>query len=167
MKWYAIYTKPGLESPVASRLQDRGIDVLNPQLKSKKYRRNRLTEVTEPLFPCYLFAHFVKQKYSHMISYTRGVRYILGKDEPVAVHDEIIDTIKGRMSDSMTVRARAQKFREGERVLVTDGPFRNFHGIFTGEAKGTDRVMILLDAIYYRLELDSCFLTKARAFTGK
>jgi len=73
MNWYAIYTKPRHEQPVATRLQDIGIEVLNPQLKSKKYKYDGLKEVTEPLFPCYLFAHFTKNAYSHFISYTRGV----------------------------------------------------------------------------------------------
>jgi transcriptional antiterminator RfaH len=161
MKWYAIYTKPRHEKPVASRLQDIGIEVLNPQLKSKKYKHNRLTEVTEPLFPCYLFAHFGKNKYSHLISYTRGVRYIIGKADPIAVHDGIIETIKDRMTDGNTVTAEARKFSEGDRVMISDGPFRNLQGIFESELKGAERVLILLDAIYYRLELDSCLLTKA------
>ena len=161
MKWYAIYTKPRHENPVTSRLRDIGIEVLNPQLKSKRYKYNKLMEVTEPLFPCYLFAHFKKNKYSHLINYTRGVRYILGKADPVAVHDEIIETIKYRMEKGNTVAANSRRFNEGDRVSINDGPFKNFHGIFENEIKGSERVMILLDTIYYRLELDSCFLTRA------
>jgi transcriptional antiterminator RfaH len=161
MNWYAIYTKPRHENPVATRLQEIGIEILNPQLRSKKYKQNKLTEVREPLFPCYLFAHFDKNKYSHLISYTRGVRYIIGKADPVAVHDGIIETIKSRMEDGNTVAADSPRFHEGDRVLIHDGPFRDFHGIFKSEIKGSERVMILLDAIYYRLELDSCFLTRA------
>lgn len=160
MNWYAIYTKPRHEQPVASRLQDIGIEVLNPQLKSKKYKYNRLTEVTEPLFPCYLFAHFRKNAYSHLISYTRGVRYLLGKADPIAVNDEIIKTIRDRMTDGHTISVETRKFSEGDRVMISNGPFRNFHGIFESEIKGSERVLILLDAIYYRLELDSCLLTK-------
>ncbi|RJR17426.1 MAG: hypothetical protein C4581_08075 [Nitrospiraceae bacterium] len=161
MNWYAIYTKPRHEQPVASRLQDIGIEVLNPRLKSNKFRYNKLTEVTEPLFPCYLFAHFRKSTYSHLISYTRGVRYILGKSDPLIVHDEIIETIKERLTDGNTVTAEAHKFSAGDRVMISDGPFRNFHAIFESELKGPERVLVLLDAIYCRLELDSCLLAKA------
>src|SRR4030042_4737149 len=92
--WYAIYTKPGKEDTIAYRLEGIGIEVLNPKIRFKKYRRNKLAEVVEPLFPCYLFANFEKEKYAHMITYTRGVRYMVGKSNPVIVHDEIIDTIK-------------------------------------------------------------------------
>lgn len=77
--WYAIYTKPRKEDSVAFQLQNIGIEVLNPKLKLKKYKNNRFLEVIETLFPCYLFAHFEKDKYSHLITYTKGVRYIVGK----------------------------------------------------------------------------------------
>jgi len=60
-------TKPRSEDLVASRLQDIGIEILNPKLKSKKYQGNKIGEVIEPLFPCYLFANFEKEKYSHLL----------------------------------------------------------------------------------------------------
>ncbi len=160
MNWYAIYTKPKKEDSIASRLQDIGIEVLNPKLKVRKFKSNRLSEVIEPLFPCYLFANFDKDKYSHLITYTRGVRYIVGKSNPIIVHDEIINTIKESMEDGNIVIITPQRFEKGERVLIREGPFKDFYGIFERAVKGPERVMILLETIHYRLELDSYFLTK-------
>ncbi len=160
MGWYAIYTKPGKEDSVASCLQDISIEVLNPKLKSRKYRRNKVVEVIEPFFPCYLFANFEKEKYSHLITYTRGVRYIVGKSNPVVVHDEIINTIKEGMEDGKIVVIKPLRFEKGERVLIKDGPFKDFYGIFERETRGTERVMLLLEIMHCKLELDSCFLTK-------
>jgi transcriptional antiterminator RfaH len=158
--WHAIYTKPGKEDPVTFRLQGIGIEVLNPKLKSKKYRRNKLIEAIEPLFPCYLFANFDKEKYSHLITYTRGVRYIVGKRNPVVVNDEIINTIKEGMEDGNIVIIKPHRFEKGEKVLIKEGPFKDFYGIFEKEIRGPERVMILLEAIHYRLELDSWVLNK-------
>lgn len=160
MKWYALYTKPWSEDSVASRLQDIGIEVLNPKLKSKKYQRNKISEVIEPLFPCYLFANFEKEKYSHLITYTRGMRYIVGKRNPVVVHDEVIDTIKEGMEDGNLVVIKPQRFERGERVFIREGPFKDFYGIFEREIKDHERVMILLDSISYKLEIDSWLLAK-------
>jgi hypothetical protein len=42
MKWYVLYTKPMNEGPVAFRLQLIGIEVLNPKLKSKRYKYNKV-----------------------------------------------------------------------------------------------------------------------------
>jgi transcription elongation factor/antiterminator RfaH len=158
--WYAIYTKPGKEDPIAYRLEGIGIEILNPKMKFKKYKRNKLIEVIEPLFRCYLFANFDKEEYAHLITYTRGVRYIIGKSNPIVVYDEIINTIKEGMEDGNIVVIRPRRFEKGDRVLIKDGPFKDFYGIFEKETRGHERVMILLDMIHYRLELDSCLLTK-------
>lgn len=160
MNWYALYTKPRSEDLVASRLQDIGIEILNPKLKSKKYKGNKVGEVIEPLFPCYLFANFEKEKYSHLITYTRGVRYIVGKTHPVVVHDEVIGTMKESMEDGNIVVIRPQRFERGERVFIREGPFKDFYGIFEREIKGHERVMIFLDSISYKLEVDSWVLAK-------
>ncbi len=160
MSWHAIYTKPGKEDSVTCRLQGVGIEVLNPKLKSKRYKRNKLIEVIEPLFPCYLFANFEKEKYTHLITYTRGVRYIVGKNNPIIVHDEIIDAIKEGMEDGDIVVIKPGRFQKGDKVLIKEGPFKDFYGIFERETKGTERVVILLEMIHYRIELDSYFLTK-------
>jgi len=160
MNWYALYTKPRSEDLVASRLQDIGIEILNPKLQSKKYQGNKVGEVIEPLFPCYLFANFEKEKYSHLITYTRGVRYIVGKSHPVVMHNEVIGTIKEGMEDGNIVVIRPKRFERGERVFIREGPFKDFYGIFEREIKGHERVMILLDSISYKLEIDSWVLAK-------
>jgi transcriptional antiterminator RfaH len=159
--WYAIYTKPGKEDSIAIRLQGIGIDVLNPKLKSRKFRQSRLAEVIEPLFPCYLFADFEKDKYTHMITYTRGVRYLVGKQNPIVVHEEVINTIRKNISYDNIVIIKPQQFEKGDAVIIKDGPFKHFSGIFESEIRGPDRVMILLDTLSCRLELDSYYLAKA------
>jgi len=159
--WYAIYTKPKKEDSVAFQLQNIGIEVLNPKLRLKKYKSNRFIEVIETLFPCYLFAHFEKEKYSHLITYTRGVRYIVGKNNPVLVRNEVIDTIKEGMEDDNIIVIKPQKFRQGDKVSIKEGPFKEFCGIFEREIRGPERVMILLSTLNCRIELDSCFLAVA------
>ncbi|MEW6068887.1 MAG: transcription termination/antitermination NusG family protein [Nitrospirota bacterium] len=159
--WYAIYTKPGKEDAVALQLQGIGIEVLNPRLKLKKYRRNKLVEVIGPLFPCYLFANFEKEKYAHLITYTRGVRYIVGKNMPIVVHDEIINTIKEGTEVNGIIVIKPQRYHKGDRVVIREGPFKDFYGIFEREIKGQERVLILLEAIHYKLELEAGYLIKA------
>ena len=159
--WYAIYTKPGREDSVAFLLKNIGINVLNPKLKSKKYKKNKLIEAVETLFPCYLFAEFDKEKYAHLVTYTRGVRYIVGKRDPIRVHEEVIDTIKESMEENGIIVIKPLEFRRGNRVLIKDGLFKDFYGMFEREIKGPERVMIFLSTLNCRLELDGCFLSAA------
>ena len=159
--WYAIYTKAGKEDSVTFLLRNAGIDVLNAKLKSSRFRQNRLSELIEPLFPCYIFADFEKEKYAHMITYTRGTRYIVGKRNPIIVSNEIITAIKDNLEQDDIINMRPSRFCRGDRVLIKDGPFKNFIGLFEREIRGPERVMILLDVIHCRLEIDGRLLAVA------
>jgi len=159
--WYAVYTKPKKEDSVAFLLQNIGLEVLNPKIKFRKFKRNKLTDVIEPLFPCYLFANFDKDKYAHLITYTRGVRYVVGKKNPLVVQDEVINVIKDGIEDNDLIVFKPSTFKNGDKVLIKDGPFKDFYGIFEKEIKGHERVMILLETMQCRVELDSYFLAVA------
>ncbi len=156
--WYAIYLKSGKEDSVSSHLKNAGIEVINAKLKIKKFKNNRLTEVIEPLFPCYIFANFDKDKYSHMITFTRGVRYIVGKSNPLVVSEDIIQAIKENMNENNFVIIKPRKFSKGEKVIIKEGPLKNFYGIFEKELKGPERVMILLETLNYKVEIDGSYL---------
>lgn len=156
--WYAIYVKSGKEDTVAFHLKNAGLEVINAKLKIKKFKNNRLLEVVEPLFPCYIFAEFDKDKYYHMIKYTRGVRYIVGKNNPLAVSEDIINAIKENMNENDLVVIKPRKFSKGERVIVREGPLKNFYGIFEKELQGPQRVMILLEALNFKVEINGSYL---------
>jgi transcriptional antiterminator RfaH len=163
LNWYALYTKPRREDAVALLLQGSGIEVLNPKLKSKRYKHNRFIETVEPLFPCYLLARFERERCFHFITYTRGVRYIVGKSNPVIVREEIVGAIKQRMKDGNkdgNIVINDQKFEKGDRVFIKEGPFKDFNGIFEKETRGHERVIILLNTINFRVELDRWLLKK-------
>jgi len=158
--WFAVYTKPKQEDAVACRLEDVGLEILNPKLRSRKYRHSKFTDVIEPLFPCYLFASFDENREFRLVNYTRGVRYILGKNSPVIVPEGIIDVIKQNMEGDSVVKIKPENLKKGDKVKIKDGPFKDLCGIFERETKGPERVLILLDTIAYKLELDSRSLVK-------
>ena len=160
MNWYAVYTKPRHEDHVTSRLQQCGIEVLNPKSRFKKYRGGRLAEVIEPFFPCYVFARFDRNKNFRLVKYTKGVRYVVGKNNPIAVPDEITGAIREHMKEDNVVFVKPDTFEKGVRVKIKDGAFKDFCGIFERTTKGFERVVILLDAICYRLEISACSLVK-------
>jgi len=150
MNWYTIYTKPKAEESVSERLKQNGIEVYNPQLKMTKFLRSQYREVIEPLFPCYLFARFDSDKYLWMITYTRGVRKVVGgRNEPWPVGEEVIDFIRCHEKDGSVTR-KCEDIREGDLVRISDGPLGGLTGIFKKVIKGTERVILLLNAIEYQ-----------------
>jgi transcriptional antiterminator RfaH len=160
MEWYAIYTKPKCEGSTARQLENAGIEVLNPRVRTKKFKKGRYEYVVEPLFKNYVFASFDNDKHNHMIRYTRGVKYIVGKENPVIVPREIIDAIKERMVEGGLIIPAKENFEKGDRVKIHEGPFSDFYGIFDREVSGRERVMILLEALHCRIEIESSALRK-------
>ncbi|MBI5641472.1 MAG: hypothetical protein HZA17_13710 [Nitrospirae bacterium] len=160
MNWYVIYTKPKAEDSTAGLLENAGIETLSPKVRAKKYIRKKFTEVVEQLFPCYIFACFDKEKHGHMITYTRGVRYIVGRQSPVPVPPEIIEAIRERIEDGI-IKPLPEIFKKGDRVIIREGPFRDFYGIFDRDVTGKERVMILLEALHSKLDIEIESIRKA------
>jgi len=160
MNWYVIYTKPRHEDIVSKRLRTAGIDVISPKIRSTRSIKNKIVESMEPFFPCYVFGRFDKNKHFHMVSYTRGVRYIVHKNNPTEVEDCVIDPIVENMKDGDEVVIRPPELQKGDNILIRSGPFKDYRGVFEREMRSSQRVMILLDAISCRMTLESRSLMK-------
>lgn len=160
MNWYVVYTKPKAEDATALLLNNAGLETLNPKIRVRKYFRSKYVSVLEPLFPCYIFSCFNIERHTHMIKYTRGVKYIVGKEKPLPVFPEMIDAIKDRMEGDI-VKPFPATFEKGERVLIKEGPFKDFYGIFERHIPGKERVMILLDALHCKIDIESLSVNKA------
>lgn len=160
MNWYVIYIKPKCEDSTALQFRNAGIEALNPKIWTKKYVRGKYITVIEPLFPSYLFAYFDPEIHGHMIKYTRGVKFIVGRQNPLVVPQEIIDTILERMEGDI-VTPVTEKLESGDRILIKEGPFANFYGIFERDVPGRERAMILLEVLHCKLEIENIFIRKA------
>lgn len=164
-KWYCIHTKAGYEDQLSQRLMNvPDIDIFLPKLKRKKYLRGKLGEVTEKLFPCYIFLRFDSLKYLHLIKYTRGVRRIVGDGlgNPYIVDDVLIGQIKSRTKDGFIYTEQIE-LEEGDRVVVREGPLKGFTGILQEYRNSRDRVLVLLSAITYQasIEVEKEYVVKA------
>jgi transcriptional antiterminator RfaH len=150
MNWYAIYTKPKSEDIVSQKLRHAGIEVYGPKLRIKKYRSGRYCEVIEPLFPSYIFGQFEPDKHLWMISYTRGLKKVVGgTDGPWPVSEEVINLIRSHEQDGF-VKLCSDEIKEGDTLRIADGPLTGLTGIFHQSIKGTERVILLLNAIGYQ-----------------
>jgi transcriptional antiterminator RfaH len=150
MNWYAIYTKPKVEDNVSEKLRQAGLEVYNPKLRLQKYIRNKYCTVIESLFPCYIFGKFDPIEYRRMISYTRGVRKIVGGlNAPWTLSEEIIELIRSHEKEGF-VRIGCDDLKAGDAVKIAEGPFAGLSGIFNKIIKGSERVLILLNALQFQ-----------------
>lgn len=160
MDWYAIYTKPKCEDSAARLLNNAGIETCSPKIRALKRVRGKYVDVIEQLFPSYIFACFDREKHCHMIRYTRGVKYIVGKETPLSVPAEIIQAIQERMQGGVVVPV-PEDIKKGDRVMIKEGPFKDFYGVFQRDMPGKARAMILLEALHCTLQIETRSIKKA------
>jgi transcriptional antiterminator RfaH len=162
-RWYVVATKPRNEERAANNLEQGKIEVLSPKLKIRKFKEGQFFNVVEPMFPGYIFVKFHPIDEFRLVKYTRGIKTIVNfGGRIVPVRDEMIDFIRARLEEGVaTIQQR--RFREGERIFIKDGPFKNLSGVFEKELDGRERVAILLDGINYcaRMEIDRDLIASA------
>jgi len=155
-RWYVVNTKPRNEERAANNLINGGIEVLAPRLKLRKYKDGKFIHVVEPMFPNYIFVRFHPVDDFRMVKYARGVKTIVHfGGQIVPLQDEMIEFIKARL-DNGVAAIQKPSISKGDKILIKNGPFKGFSGIFESELDGKERVSILLDGVNYcaKMEID-------------
>lgn len=153
--WYAVHTRPNQESRATENLRAWQVETFSPRIKTR--RANQIsgvtTYVTNHLYPSYIFARFDASTSLHKIQFTRGVsRVVSFGSSPTPVDDRIIEIIKTRINEEGFVQI-GEKLKYGDKVVVEDGPFRYFAGMFESETNESERVRILLTTIGYQAHI--------------
>lgn len=138
-RWYAIQTYVGYEERVKAALEqkvrnkgkgDAFGEVMVPKEKVIDRVRGKRQTVDQRLFPGYIFAQIaLDEEIWHLVhSVPKLVGFVGEPDAPVEVAEEEIKKILERIeAGKLSPRPKAI-FSVGERVKVTDGPFRDFSG---------------------------------------
>ena len=149
--WYAIHTHPKQEERANSNLQAWGVKTLSPLIRQSRASKfgNKPGYVIKPLFPQYIFANFVARTCLSKVWYTRGVSNVVNFGDWIAVIDDAaIAFIESQLGSDNVVRLG--ELKHGDKVRINQGPFQSLTGIFEKNIKGTERVMLLLEAINYQ-----------------
>jgi len=132
-----------------------GAPTFNPKIKERRYNQfvSAPTYMVKSLFPRYVFAKFNIDDLYHKVRFTRGVYSVINfGGNPTPIDKEVIMLIKSNMKDNF-VRID-EEIRLGDKVIIKDGPLKNFAGIFEREMKDTDRVRLLLETVSYQAHIE-------------
>lgn len=162
--WYVVHTNPKQEERVSSNLRAGAIEVFHPKVRKRLYNQftGLPTHITRSLFPRYIFAKFNAGESLHKVLFTRGVHSVVSfGGHPAPVEEEIIEVISGRIDKDGFVRL-GEELKYGDKLLIQEGPLKNFIGIFERELKEEQRVMILLTAVGFQghVEVEREFVKK-------
>ena len=146
--WYVIYTKPHSEDQAQRELQKKGIFVFLPKISEFRFRKGKLRQQTEPLFPNYLFAKFTIHDSYYDVKWARGVKRIVGNgDMPIPLDDSIVIYIRQQVDKGGLGRPKSS-LKVGDRVRVKQGPLEGLCGVVQGQIDSKTRVKILMDALH-------------------
>ncbi len=96
---FTVHVKPRQEEAVCKRFEDIGVATFLPRLLVRRRHGSPRWQALEPLFPGYLFAHFVPEaSLVYKLSWTSGVKRLLGDHEgPTPVSEEVIVYLQRRV----------------------------------------------------------------------
>ena len=145
-KWYLIKTKPRQEKKAKQNLENQGYRAFCPMVKIN----NRLVV----LFPGYLFVQLNdKTQNWSPINSTKGVSYFVKFGLNFAkVPNRVIEFIKINQHITADKLINLNKFKPGDKVQISDGPFNNYMAIFKCY-KSDERVILLMNLLGHEQSL--------------
>ena len=146
--WYVMHSKPRKEALLRERLRIQRIEVFLPSIRVKPVNPRARKE--QPFFPGYLFIHVDLEQIS--VSELRRIPGATGivcfGGEPATVGDSLIRTFQKQIEDiTESYNHSADRFKSGDWVVISDGPFVNYKAMFDCRLSGQDRVRVLLELL--------------------
>lgn len=152
-RWFVITVKNGEDRPVAEQLQRSGVEVWLPVVMVIPTRRGGMPKkAREPqerlALKGYVFAKVASTTESWSgLATVKGVSGMLGRSDgrPLPIADAVVDLFRRYFKDDPDAKATVtNSVRQGDEVLVTDGPFRSFPGTVETVDEARGRVVIML-----------------------
>lgn len=129
--WYLMQMKAAQHYRGLNNLLGRGYECFSPDITLKKRRRGKTVNVTEPLFPGYVFIKLARNCNWQSVGSTRGVaRFIRFGAYPTVVPEQTIESINQNLEQSRDFVARANELRPGDKVIINDEGFSEFEAVF-------------------------------------
>ena len=146
--WYGARTKPKHEHiAVANLRKNLGLEVFSPRLRLEKLTRRGLVNVTEPLFPCYIFVNCILEDCIGDIQHTVGVNRLLSFGGIIPqVADEIILELQECFENEQIIQVQS-RLTPGDEVTMAGGAFAGMSASVLKSLPAKKRVQILLDIL--------------------
>ncbi|MBO0614301.1 transcription/translation regulatory transformer protein RfaH [Thiothrix fructosivorans] len=153
--WFLLTSKPHKDEVAEFQLRNQGYDVYRPLAKRLRTQRGKVVTKVESLFPRYMFIHLddgVNDNWAPIRSTTGISSFVCFGTEAARVPDALIATLK---QQEVYLGERAidlDRFHNGDKVVITDGPFRGLEAIFQ-KYDGEERVIVLLEILHKQTKL--------------
>ena len=138
-KWYIVQTYSNYENKAKLALEDRIVklkmqdkfeQVFIPTETVTEVRNGKKRQVTRKFYNGYIFVKMDLDKQTwHVVKDTPKVVGFLGNQrDPVPVSEDEVKRIEQRMEEGSSNNKPSYAFRQGDKVKVIDGNFKDFAG---------------------------------------
>lgn len=128
LKWYALKTKSRAEKKVHEEIQELGVESYMPISRELRQWSDRRKWVEVPMFRSYVFVRTTNQHFQKVLEIDGAVHFVKFNNEYAVIQDEQIDLIKKIVDNKIRFEVTADSFEPGDKVIVTDGPFKGQKG---------------------------------------
>ncbi|TIC78993.1 transcription/translation regulatory transformer protein RfaH [Crenobacter intestini] len=162
LAWYLVHTKPRQEAKALLNLTQQGYTCYLPLISVEKLRRGKAQQVSEALFPRYLFIHLDSSEGGRSwapIRSTLGVSTLVQfGGQPAKVDDALIEQLRTHEA----ALPAATLFAPGETVRITEGPFTGLNAVYQC-SDAEQRSLVLLELLHkqVKLRIDTARLGKS------
>lgn len=143
--WHVAYCHPRAEFRAKMNIESLGFECYTPIYRAEVRHARRKYVVERPAFVRYVFVYFEPGSPWSKILSTDGVEYLLMQNNsPMTISEDVINEVKrleaiGWFDQVTTPSAR---FRHGETVRISEGPFTGLSGQFIQDVKSYVLVML-------------------------
>jgi len=140
-EWYVLHSKPHKEDLLLDQLLIRKVDVYYPRIRVKTV--NPRSRKIRAYFPGYLFINVDLEQIpvSNLAWIPGASRLVCFDGEPASIPDSMLSVLKKKVD---SINAAGGEFLEaiqsGDRVVISNGPFKGYEGIFDMRLDGNERV---------------------------
>jgi transcriptional antiterminator RfaH len=149
LAWYCARTKPKHEHIATANIRrSLSLEVFNPRLRSEQTTvRGVIKQVTEPVFPGYLFVRCVIEQHLDPIRYTSGISSIVhfGGRIP-AVPEAVLADLRNCFGTEEVLNLRKDP-APGDGVTLTGGAFLGMQAVVLRSWPAKRRVQVLLEIL--------------------
>ena len=126
--WYALHTRHQHEKTVVFLLENEGFEVFLPLYTSAHRRKDRVKQVSLPLFSCYVFLRGGLDRWLQVAT-TPGVHGVVGSRGRAAVIPQAeVESIRQAVQNSLQLEPHPF-LKDGDWVRVKSGPLAGIEGI--------------------------------------
>ena len=147
-RWYVLRSKPRKERSLYRYICSEDVECYYPCIRVNPV--NPRSQKVKPYFPGYMFVQSNLQKEG--MNRFRWLPHSLGLvrfgNVPAEVPENLIHGIKHTLSQIQDAGGETlHGLQPGDRVLIEDGPFQGYCGVFDTCLSGSDRIRVLLNML--------------------